>query len=358
MTASDPARRLLALLRRQPVVSGEQLSARLGISRAAIWKHVEQLRARGYRIEAQHARGYRLTGAPDRLLPEEIVPRLTARRLGRRIVYFEETDSTNVQAMRLARDGAPEGTLVLAERQTHGRGRLGRSWSSPAYVNLYASWILRPTLAPAAAPQVSLAAALAVARVLATHAPGRVAIKWPNDCLLDGRKVSGILTEMDAEIDRVRAVVLGIGVNLNGTERAFPAELRPTATSVRLATRRRVDRIAFTAALCDALESVYDRLLQDGFAPLIGEWNEYSCLTGKQVTVDCSGQRTTGTVRGLDASGRLVLALAGASEGADGAADVHGSERVQYIVAGDVTVVGGYARATAGTERATRSEGR
>jgi BirA family biotin operon repressor/biotin-[acetyl-CoA-carboxylase] ligase len=170
--------------------------------------------------------------------------------------------------------------------------------------------------------------------------------------------VSGILTEMDAEIDRVRAVVLGIGVNLNGTERAFPAELRPTATSVRLATRRRVDRIAFTAALCDALESVYDRLLQDGFAPLIGEWNEYSCLTGKQVTVDCSGQRTTGTVRGLDASGRLVLALAGASEGADGAADVHGSERVQYIVAGDVTVVGGYARATAGTERATRSEGR
>src|SRR6185369_8027561 len=122
-------------------------------------------------------------------------------------------------------DGAAEGTLVVAERQTQGRGRLGRAWSSPARVNLYGSWILRPTIAPAAAPQISLAAALAVARVLATFVPGRVAIKWPNDCLIDGRKVSGILTEMDAELDRVRAVVLGIGVNLNTTERAFPAEL-------------------------------------------------------------------------------------------------------------------------------------
>jgi len=351
----------LTLLRRQPVVSGEQLSATLGISRAAIWKHVEQLRARGYRIQAEHARGYRLTGAPDRLLPDEIVPRLGARRLGRRIVYFEETDSTNVQAMRLARDGAPEGTLVVAERQTHGRGRMGRSWSSPAYVNLYASWILRPALAPAAAPQLSLAAALGVARALAPLAAGKVAIKWPNDCLLDGRKVAGILTEMDAELDRVRAVVVGIGVNLNGTERTFPPELRATATSVRLATGRRVDRIAFTAALCDALESVYDRLLQDGFGALIGEWNEYSCLTGRQVTVDCSGQRTTGTVRGLDESGRLVLALGGTTaEGtrADGATQIEAGERVQYIVAGDVTVVGGYARATAGTERATQSDTR
>jgi BirA family biotin operon repressor/biotin-[acetyl-CoA-carboxylase] ligase len=356
VSAVDPANRLLAFLRREPVVSGERLSGRLGISRAAVWKQVEQLRARGYRIEAQHARGYRLAGVPDRLLPAEITARLTARRLGRRIVYFEATDSTNVQAMRLAREGAPEGTLVVAERQTQGRGRLGRAWSSPDSVNLYASWILRPTLAPAAAPQLSLAAAVALARALAPLAPGLVTIKWPNDCLLGGRKVAGILTEMDAELDRVRAVVLGIGVNLNATARAFPPELRATATSVRLATGRRVDRIAFTAALCDALEAVYDRLLQEGFGALIAEWNDYSCLTGREVTVECAGHRTTGVVRGLDASGRLVLARDGARAGV---ADER-VEHVEHIVAGDVTVIGGYAAIRPVTKRADggRTEGR
>jgi BirA family biotin operon repressor/biotin-[acetyl-CoA-carboxylase] ligase len=193
--------------------------------------------------------------------------------------------------------------------------------------------VLRPTLPPSEAPQISLAAAVALARTLQPLAPGLVAIKWPNDCLLDGRKVAGILTEMDAELDQVRAVVLGIGVNLNVTARGFPPELRDTATSVRIATGRRVDRVAFTAALCDALEAVYDRLLQDGFEPLIAEWNQYSCLTGREVTVDCAGRRTTGTVRGLDATGRLVLRTAGTGRG-----DGH-EER---IVAGDVTLVGGY----------------
>lgn len=334
-TAADPAGRLLALLRGEPLVSGERLSDTLGISRAAIWKQVEQLRARGYRIDAQHARGYRLAGVPDRLLPEEIVPRLRARRLGRRIVHFEETDSTNVQALRLAREGAPEGTLVVAERQTKGRGRLGRSWVSPAHVNFYGSWILRPTMPPADAPQLSLAAALALARALEPLAPGRVAIKWPNDCLLDGRKVAGILTEMDAELDRIRAVVLGIGVNLNATARAFPPELRDVATSVRLATGHRIDRLAFTAALCDALEGVYDRVLHEGFGAVIADWNAFSCLTGREVTVDCAGQRTTGRVRGLDASGRLELDV-----GTNGGGS--GGVRIARIVAGDVTVVGGY----------------
>jgi BirA family biotin operon repressor/biotin-[acetyl-CoA-carboxylase] ligase len=246
---------------------------------------------------------------------------------------LDETDSTNVQAIRLAREGAPEGSLVVAERQTKGRGRLGRSWISPASVNFYGSWILRPSLPPADAPQLSLAAALAVARALEPLAPGRIAIKWPNDCLLDGKKVAGILTEMDAELDRIVAVVLGIGVNLNAGARAFPPELRDVATSVRVATGVRVDRIAFAAALCDALECVYDRLLDEGFGALIADWNARSCLTGREVTVDCAGHRTTGRVRGLDASGRLELTVT-----------ANGPERVERIVAGDVTIVGGYAR--------------
>jgi len=322
----DAEARILDRLRCEAFVSGARLSAELRVSRAAVWKHIEQLRARGYRIAATPARGYRLLGAPDRLLPAEIVRRLGTKRIGRTIEHHDTIDSTNVAAMQRARAGAPEGTLIVAERQTRGRGRLGRSWISPAHVNFYGSFILRPTLPPVDAPQIALAAALAVARALEPLAPGRIAIKWPNDCLLDGRKVVGILTEMDAEIERVRAVVLGIGVNLNATARAFPPALRATATSVRLSTGARVDRVAFAAALCDALEAVYDRLLQEGFAALMPEWNAYSCLTGRVVTVDCAGRRSKGRVRGLDEDGRLVL---------DGPA---GEER---IVAGDVTLAGG-----------------
>lgn len=326
----ETADRILTLLRREPMVSGEALSATLGISRAAVWKHVEALRAAGYRIESHRARGYTLSAGPDRMLPAEIERHLETARFGRRLACFETIDSTNVHAAALARDGAPEGTLVLAERQTAGRGRLGRSWVSPARVNLYASFVLRPRLAPADAPQLALAAAVAVARALRTvvdDVPGRVAIKWPNDCLLDGRKVAGILTEMDAEVDRIRSVVLGIGVNLNAPARAFPAELRATATSVLLATGTRVDRPKFAAVLCHELEAVYDRVVREGFAAIAPEWESHSCLTGRQVTVDCSGRRTSGTVRGIDPAGRLVLA---------GAA---GEER---IVAGDVSIVNGY----------------
>jgi BirA family biotin operon repressor/biotin-[acetyl-CoA-carboxylase] ligase len=327
----ETADRILTLLRRASVVSGEALSSTLGISRAAVWKHVEALRAEGYRIESHRARGYVLAGAPDRLIPAEIERHLTTERFGRRLECFETIDSTNVYAARLAREDAPEGTLVLAERQTRGRGRLGRSWVSPARVNLYASFVLRPRLAPADAPQLALAAAVAVARALAPLAAAAipVAIKWPNDCLLDGRKVAGILTEMDAEVDRIRSVVLGIGVNLNAPVRAFPPELRETATSVLLAAGARVDRPRFAAALCATLEAVYDRVVRDGFAAIASEWESYSCLTGREVTVDCSGRRSTGMVRGIDPVGRLVL---------DGA---NGEER---IVAGDVSIVNGYGR--------------
>ena len=329
----DTANRILALLRREPVVSGEALSHALGISRAAIWKHVEALRAEGYRITSHRARGYALAGAPDRLLPAEIERHLATDRFGRRLACFETIDSTNVQAAELARADAPEGTLVLAERQTAGRGRLGRSWVSPARVNLYASFVLRPALAPADAPQLALAAAVAVARALVglPLERTRVAIKWPNDCLLDGKKVAGILTEMDAEVDRIRSVVLGIGINLNAPARAFPPELQPTATSVLLATGERVDRPRFTAELCGALEAVYDRVVREGFAAIAPEWESFSCLTGRDVTVDYSGRRTSGIVRGIDGTGRLVL---------DGAG---GEER---IVAGDVSIVKGYKETT------------
>jgi BirA family biotin operon repressor/biotin-[acetyl-CoA-carboxylase] ligase len=329
-TATDVGARIVRVLHQEPVVSGGRLARELGVSRAAIWKHIEQLRALGYRIEARQAHGYRLEAVPDLLLPAEIQRRTRAARFGAEIAYHAATGSTNEDAMRLARAGAPEGTLVVAEHQTAGRGRLGRTWVSPRRSNLYASFVLRPSIAPGAAPQLALVAGVAVARALTASGAAGVAIKWPNDCLLDGRKVAGILTEMDAEIDRVRAVILGIGVNLNMPSRAFPSELRETATSLQQATGRRVDRIAFTAILCETLEDAYGRFLAEGFGALVGEWEARSCLAGRRVTVECAGRRTTGTVRGLDPDGRLVL---------------DGPEGEERIVAGDVTVVNGYAAA-------------
>lgn len=333
VTEGDVGARIVRRLHDAPVVSGGELARALGVSRAAVWKHVEHLRALGYRIEARHARGYRLAGVPDRLLPAEIQRRLRAARFGREVAYRAEVGSTNEEAARLARAGAPEGTLVVAEHQTAGRGRLGRRWASPRHLNLYASFVLRPALAPAEAPQISLVAAVAVARALAAAGAPEVAIKWPNDCLIGGRKVAGILTEMDAELDRVRSVILGIGVNLNTPLRAFPAELRATATSLLHATGRRADRVAFTATLCDELEAVYDRFLHEGFAAVAGDWERWSCLSGRAVTVACGDRRISGTVRGLDRDGRLV---------------VHGPQGEERIVAGDVTVVDGYAPTGAG----------
>ncbi len=329
-TAGTVTARIVHALHQQPEVSGADLARMLGMSRAAVWKHIEQLRALGYDIEARQARGYRLAAVPDRLLPGEIQRRLRATRFGAEIAYRAEIASTNEEAARLARADAPEGTLVLAESQTAGRGRLGRHWVSPPHANLYASFVLRPSIPPGDAPQISLAAAVAVARALVAVGAEDVAIKWPNDCLLGGRKVAGILTEMDAEVDRVRAVVLGIGVNLNMPIEAFPEELRDTATSLLHALGSRVDRVGFAARLCDELEEVYDRFLDQGFEAIAPEWEARSCLTGRAVTVECSGRRLRGIVRGLDPDGRLVL---------DGP---QGEER---IVAGDVSVVDGYAAA-------------
>jgi biotin operon repressor BirA-like protein len=200
-------------------LSGEELARRLGCTRAAVWKHVAGLRRQGYTIAARRAAGYALAGAPDRLGPAELAPHLTGR--WRRIEWRAEVDSTQRLARDLARAGAPEGTAVVAERQTAGHGRLGRQWHSPAGVNLYCSVILRPRLAPAAVPRLALVAGVAVAVAVEETAGRRPAIKWPNDVLLDGRKVAGVLTEMDAEVERVAHVIAGIGVNLNAPARAF-----------------------------------------------------------------------------------------------------------------------------------------
>ena len=320
-----PGERIVAWLRASTApLSGEELARRLGCSRAAVWKQIGALRRLGYRIEARRAHGYALAAAPDRLGPAELAPHLAGR--WRDIRWLAETDSTQRVARELGRAGAPEGTVVIAEAQTAGRGRLGRTWHSPRGVNLYCSIVLRPALSPAAVPQVALVAGVAAAAALA-ETPGLAPrLKWPNDVLIDGRKVAGILTEMEAEVERVHHVILGIGVNLNAPRAAFPPELRERATSLFLATGRRVDRAAVTGRLLAALEARYGRFLEGGFEAVRAEWESYSCLTGTDVRVASAEGEMAGRVLGLDTDGALMLARP------DGTST--------RIVAGEVTVRG------------------
>lgn len=319
------AERILDLLRDNGgSLTGPEIARRLGISRAAVWKHVERLVAEGYRIERPKPGGYRLEEVPDRLLPAEIRRHLDAWRIGRVVHHYDTIDSTSLRAMELARAGAAEGEVVVAEGQSGGRGRLGRSFFSPSGVSLYTSIILRPPLPPLRAPVVTLVAGLAVAEAVERHAGLRPGLKWPNDVHLGEKKACGILTEMESEADRILHVVCGIGVNLNVPEEAFPGELRPVATSILAATGRRIDRPAFAADLFTSFERHYDAFLREGFGPLRERWEALSVLRDRSVVVSGAGERLEGIVAGLDDDGCLRVRTAGGE--------------ITRVMAGDVTL--------------------
>jgi BirA family biotin operon repressor/biotin-[acetyl-CoA-carboxylase] ligase len=324
------AARVLAALRAASVpVSGEALSSELGVTRAQVWKHVEALRAAGYGVEGEPGGGYRLAGVPNRLYAEEVQPRLHTRWLARRYLWLDETDSTNRVAAELARDGAPHGTTVVAEGQSAGRGRLGRRFFSPPYLNLYTSIVLRPRLDTARAPTAILAAAVGVAETVEAFAadPAAVEIKWPNDVLLGGLKTSGILMEMGAEATRVAHLVLGIGVNLNVAREAFPEEFRAVATSLSTQRGAPVDRVAFAARLYDTLEAVLDRHAAGGFEAVRDRFEARFRMRGRRVRVldaGSEGPGLEGVAAGVDGDGALLV------DRDDGARE--------RVVAGDVTI--------------------
>jgi len=255
-------------------------------------------------------------------------------RLGATVHYLDTTDSTNTVARQHAATGAAEGTVVIADAQAKGRGRLGRTWVSPPLRNLYMSVVLHPPIEPAAAPQIGLVAGVAVAAAVAEWAPAAV-LKWPNDVLLAGRKVAGILMEMEANVDRIRFVILGIGVNLNTGPEEFPEDLRDKAVSLMTVCGAPVDRGTFAARLLAHLEDCYARFVRDGFAAIRPLWEARSCLHGAEVRIDTGGGRVDGIVAGMADDGCLVVRTAPGE-------DVR-------VVAGDVSVVGGYAAGRPGT---------
>ena len=247
---------------------------------------------------------------------------LSAARLGTKFHYFFELDSTNRQARRLAEAGAREGEIVIAEQQTQGRGRLGRAWVSPPHVNLYLSAVLRPKLAPAHAPQITLMAAVALADAIAAFIPVPPEIKWPNDILSSGKKLAGILTESSCNSERLEFVILGIGVNLNFSLSSMPEEIRGRAGSLLELRGARVDRESFIRRLIQDLDQCYGILVESGFAAIAARWESYFALRNRRVRVDMIDQVLFGRAKGLDRDGALIV------ESDDGAA--------QRIVAGDV----------------------
>lgn len=323
----DMEQRLLGLFRGSDggLLSGEKIGTVLGISRTAVWKHVKRLRDRGYRIDAVPARGYRLVAAPDALTASELAHGLPPRCIGRRIVSLRETESTNLHAFHLADEGAVEGTVVIAETQTGGRGRLGRRWESPPGVNLYCSVIIRPPISPLHASQLTFLSAVAVSRAIEKTTPLRPLIKWPNDILVNGRKVAGLLNEMNAETDTIHCVVLGIGVNINMSREQFPEGLRQPASSLALECCATVDRREFTRTLLSELDTLYDGYLRDGFAAVRDEWLARSMVMGKRVRVSFGEGESSGEVAGIDADGALLLRK--------------GDGSLERVLAGDVTVL-------------------
>ena len=310
MTAAE---QIVAMLREagDKEVSSRAICERLGVTRAAVWKQVEALRADGYAIEACSRRGYRLASAPDTPSAAEVLPLLTARRLGRACQYAEETSSTNRDAAAQAQAGAPEGLVVAAGLQCAGRGRMTRAWFSPPKANLYFSVLLRPEVELARAASLPLVMGLAVAEALAELAPEvRPLIKWPNDILAQGRKLCGILCEMQAETDCVRHIIAGVGVNVNLTREQFPEELRDRATSLRIEAGRTFSRAAVLAAILNRFEPLYDRWRAEGLAPLVPAVSARDALRGRTVALDQGGRRMEGRAEGIQPDGALLLRTA------------------------------------------------
>jgi BirA family biotin operon repressor/biotin-[acetyl-CoA-carboxylase] ligase len=306
-------------------VSGAELSQQLGVSRAAIWARIEELRRLGYDIEASPHLGYRLLGAPDLLHADDLMSRLGQTKIiGRDIRVFERTTSTNDVIEKLARDGVKEGAVVFAESQTNGRGRLGRKWMSPERKGLWFSVLLRPDLRPQEITQLTVVAATALWRAIHEQTGLRPGIKWPNDILVRGRKTAGILTELTAELDRVKHVILGIGVDVNLGAGDFPSELRRLATSLKLELGRPVSRSELATAILRELDRDYARVGAGDFASVADEWEEHCTTLGRQVAIRIGDRQIRGRAEALGEDGALLLRTE------------HG--HLERIIGGDVTL--------------------
>lgn len=319
---------ILSILREADgYISGQQLCKQFQVSRTAVWKVIEQLKEEGYQIEAVRNRGYRLESAPDVMWRAEVESLLTTKWAGCGVIYLPETDSTNTRAKRLGDEGASHGTLVIAEQQTGGKGRRGRRWESPAGSSIYMSILLRPEIQPNQAPMLTLVMAQSVAEAIRGVTNQEALIKWPNDIVVNGKKVCGILTEMSTEIQWINHVVIGVGINVN--IESFPEELEETATSLYLESGKRQRRAPLIAEVMKQFERYYNQFIQTG--DLSGMQEEYNRLLvnrDREVRVLEPGHEYNGRAAGINETGELLIRT--------------GDGQIRKVYAGEVSVRGIY----------------
>ncbi|MTH52142.1 biotin--[acetyl-CoA-carboxylase] ligase [Bacillus mangrovi] len=288
-------------------VSGQKISELLGLSRTAIWKHIEGLRNEGYEVEAVRRMGYRLINKPLSLSKGEIQSGLNTQFIGQSIYYEKSVPSTQKIAHRLAGEGAADGTVVIADEQTEGRGRLARVWYSPIHTGIWMSCILKPKIPISQTPQLTLLAAVAIVQAIEETTGISPSIKWPNDILINGRKAVGILTELQAEADSVHSVIIGTGINVNQSPEDFPAGIQQIATSLKIEKGSEVSRAVLVQAILRNLEQLYTAYLSSGFRPVKLLWESYAISLGKTVIARTLQGTITGKAIGINDEGVLLL---------------------------------------------------
>lgn len=316
--------RLVHLLVRNAtvVVPGPKIAEEIGVSRTTVWEWIEKLRALGVAIKGHPRYGYQLERLPDILAPSLIRSELPHGEIGHKIIHLFRTESTNTVALQLDAQSGPHGTVVIAEEQTAGRGRLGRTWYSEKSSGIYCSIVLRPRLSPAVTPILTLLAGVAAHHAVEAVTGLRADIRWPNDLLVNGKKVCGILTEMKAEMDRINLIVLGIGINVNHS--SMPDELRDIATSLAIEGGRKYSRLQILVELLRNVERYYHMLLEEGNSAIVREWSGASTYAeGKRITVKSGGLQYSGVTAGLDPSGALKI--------------IRDDGRQELLVAGEIT---------------------
>ena len=306
-------------------ISGESIAGELGISRTAVWKHIQKLRDNGYEIISRERRGYKLKDAPDLLLPSEIQIGLDTKIIGVAMEYHPSVDSTNRVAKALAYHDAPEGTIVVAEEQTGGKGRLERNFFSPRGKGIWFSVILRPKFLPHEAPKCTLMAAVAVAEAM-NRFNLKAEIKWPNDIMFEGRKLVGILTEITGELGKITYLVIGVGINVNISRDEFPDELRPIAASLSEISGGEISRVEFFRAVLEEFDKLYREVNASGFDDILNRWRKFNITLGKNIRVISAGdggETFTGKAVDLNSDGALVVETA---------------EGLRTVYAGDVSI--------------------
>ncbi|NLV87894.1 MAG: biotin--[acetyl-CoA-carboxylase] ligase [Tissierellia bacterium] len=306
-------------------ISGQEISKELHMTRAAIWKYINILREDGYNIESVPSKGYRLVSLPDILSYEEIKEYLKTDFMGRSIYYFNSIDSTNKKAKEIAQD-EQEGTVIIAEEQTAGKGRMGRSWVSPKGKGIWMSLILKPTMEPMKVPKLTLIGAAAVHKAL-ENMKIKAQVKWPNDILIDGKKICGILTEMSGELNMVNYVIMGIGINVNLDEKDIPDQLKDKATSLKISTGKEINRKELTANILNEFEKLYISFKEkDQMNEVLKICRENSILLGEEVKIIRGNDVRIGKAIDINENGELLIKFEG--------------DKVESIIAGEVSLRG------------------